>query len=333
MVRLSKSLLFFWLLGLGLSACSGPSDQEATALALGQSIAMTATAAAGDAFDSGANLLTAQAEATNSALNISMSQTAEAGLSEEARAATATAVAPILAELPTYGVDPGEGHVAWIHPPETLQIEGYLQFDYANRFIGTIATDFVVSADITWNTSYGSSGCGFVLRSDGNKDALSQYIAIATRGGNGRVIFSSMDKGAVKNVIDNYAYGIDPLFDWRNETTNRITIVARDDLFRIYTNGTYIGEVTTGKPPVLVLPLAPAQPAADASDEELSAFDKELEEYDDIVAQAKQKFQQNLVIFQQDTPYFERGFVAMVALSESGTTICSFDNAWLFIMK
>jgi hypothetical protein len=29
---------------------------------------------------------------------------------------------------------------------------------------------------------------------------------------------------------------------------------------------------------------------------------------------------------------FERGFIAMVAMSESGRTICQFDNAWLWLL-
>ena len=61
--------------------------------------------------------------------------------------------------------------------------------------LGTIARDFVVSGDITWNTTTGLSGCGWVLRSDGNEDAFNQYLTIATRGGNGRVIFAPMLEG------------------------------------------------------------------------------------------------------------------------------------------
>jgi hypothetical protein len=222
--------------------------------------------------------------------------------------------------------------MGWIHPPVTLDIEGYLQYDYANYFIGTVASDFVVSAEITWDTSYGTSGCGFVLRSDGNEDAYSQYLAIATRGGDGRVIFSAMDEGEVKNVIDNYAYSGDPLFDWQNGTTNRITIVARGEVFSIYTNGSKIGEVTAGKPPVLVLPAPPTEPPAGSTDEDLKNYEEELSAYEDQVNLMETRYQQNRIIYQPDTPYFERGFVALVALSESGRTICTFENAYLWIL-
>jgi hypothetical protein len=31
--------------------------------------------------------------------------------------------------------------------------------------------------------------------------------------------------------------------------------------------------------------------------------------------------------------YFERGFVAMVVLSESGRSVCEFNNTWLWLIE
>ena len=320
------------ILVFSLAACGGGTNsQQATAQAISDSVSQTATAAAGGGF--GTNLETAQTQATLDSQSYAETQAAAQSLSAEALAATATASAPFIAELPNYGVDPAAGRMGWIHPPVTLDIQGYLQYDYANRFIGTVASDFVVSADITWNTSYGTSGCGFVLRSDGKEDALSQYLAIATRGGTGRVIFSTMQQGEVKNVIDNYAYGKDPLFDWQNGVTNRLTVVARDEVFTLYTNGTKIGEVTAGKPPVLILPDPPSEPPPDASEDVLAEYQNELSEYDDLVSQMQNRYRQNQAIYQPETPFYDRGFVALVALSESGRTVCEFSNAWLWIIE
>lgn len=314
-------------------ACTTGSDREATAQALGESISLTSTAAAGAAFDPQANLQTAEAEATAHSESAAATQAAQSTLSDEARAATATAVAPILAELPVYGIDPSEGRPGWIHPPERLEVEGYLQYDYANRFIGTIAHDFVVSADITWNTFTGLAGCGFVLRSDGNEEALNQYLAIATRGGNGRVIFNTMVDGDVKRGMDLYAYGLDPAFQWRNDTTNRLTVVARGNTFNIYTNGTWIGEFIAGEsPPPLIIPEPPEKPAAGAPAATVTAYQEELEEHSEVVAQMRANFAARLAAFREDVPIFERGFIAMVALSESGRTICQFDNTWLWLL-
>jgi hypothetical protein len=64
--------------------------------------------------------------------------------------------------LPKYGVDPSEGKIGWVHPPVSLDASGYREFEYINYYIGTLAQDFVISADITWNTVGSTSGCGFV---------------------------------------------------------------------------------------------------------------------------------------------------------------------------
>jgi len=328
-----KRLILVFVLVLILAACgSQPSSQEATAQALSESISLTATSAASNGFSAGANLETAEAIATQDSLNLQATQAAAQALSSEAQAATATAVAPILAELRQYGVDPSKGHVGWIHPDVTFDVDGYMDYDYVNNFIGTVVKDFVVSADITWNTSYGSSGCGFVLRSDGNEDALSQYVALATRFGEGRVLFSTMDKGEVKNVVDHYAWSHDLTFDWQNDATNRLTIVARDKVFSIYTNGTLLGEVTAGEAPVLVLPAPPEPPSEDAAPDILADYADALQNYQKKSDLVTERYNKNRVIWQKNTPYYERGFVALVALSESGRTICAYENTWLWVI-
>lgn len=261
------------LIIVSLACAPGGNNQDATAMALAQSIEQTATAAAGSAFNADANLQTAQALATQNSLDAAATQAALAAGDAEAAAATAAAAAPIIAELPTYGVDPSEGELAWIHPPISIDIEGYLQYDYINHFIGTLTSDFVVSSDITWNTGTGLAGCGYVLRSDGNEDAINQYMVIASRGGSGTVFFVTQTDGEFLHEL-NYATDADPQFEWQNDFTNRLTVVARGNTFTIFTNGTQIAQVT------------------------------------------------------DDT--FTRGFVAMVALSESFKTHCEFNNTWLW---
>jgi hypothetical protein len=266
----------FGLLVAASLACAelgGTSSADATAQALAQSIEETATAAAGESFDAEANLQTAQAQATLDSLDAAATQAAAAAGDEQDAAATAAAAAPIIAELPTYGVDPSEGELAWIHPPVSIDVEGYLQYDYINHFIGTLVSDYVVSSDITWNTDTGLAGCGYVLRSDGNEEAINQYMVIASRGGAGTVFFVTVTEGEFLHEL-NFATDADPQFEWQNDFTNRLTVVARGNSFTIFTNGTQIAQVT------------------------------------------------------DDT--YTRGFVAMVALSESQQTHCEFNNTWLW---
>lgn len=274
------------LLTIGLTlifaACSAPEDESVnatlTVISRDLSEQLSATAPVTNTPESVPTATvgpTATATTDTRATAAAVEATAEAVSAE----ATEVAISPILAELPNYGVDPANGEVAWIHPPVTIEATGYMTYTYANRRIATVAEDFVVSADITWNTRFGTTGCGFVLRSDGNEDGYNQYIVLATRAGNGEVLFTIMEDGDVKTneITEIFAGSLDPAFDWRNDTTNNMTIVARGNTFEIYTNGTKLDEVTPS------------------------------------VA-------------------FERGFIAFVALNESGTTTCHYDNAWLWLI-
>ncbi len=318
------------LLALACSVGSG-GDQQATVDALAASVAGTATAAAEGEISSADRLLTAQVEATEQFRLAAASQTAEASLSEAELAATATAFAPFAAELPTYGVDPASGRPAWIHPPVRFELEGFMQNDAQNQFIGTVVRDFVLSADLTWDTQFGTSGCGFVLRSDGNEEAPNHYLVIATRASLGHIIFTTQANGEVAYVKDIFPGREDPEFDWQNGSTNRLTIVGRGLLFEIYTNGVKVGEVTGGEPPLPPVSLPPPPtPTGSPDDEALAAYQAELEKYEEEITQARGAFRSQQSAYDKYNTKFERGFVAMVALSESGRTVCEFNNAWLW---
>lgn len=332
MNKFSHYGLLFFIVVLMASCKGGEGYLRETAAVIEQTIAQKATAASGGS-DSGSGLATVEALATLIAEEYLATQIAAQAMNADALTITQTAEAPFVASLVQYGVDPTKGRMGWIHPPVTLDIQGYMQYDYLNYFLGTIAKDFVVSADLTLNTGSGVSGCGFVLRSDGNQDALSQYLALFTRSGNGRVIFSTMDEGEVKNVIDRYAYSKDPLMDFHNGATNNLTVVARDEVFTLYTNGTKVGEVTAGKPPVLVLPPPPTVPPPGSAPELVEEYDEQVRQYENQVAQMQASYQQNLAIFQPNTPYYERGFIALVGLSEADRNLCTFENAWMWIIE
>ncbi|HUF36969.1 MAG TPA: hypothetical protein VMN57_00470 [Anaerolineales bacterium] len=332
------------LLALASLAClSGGSGDEvdprqATADALSQSIQQTVAAEQDPPTDAPVDnsaIATAQARATEQTIAAQQTSTAVAGMSGADMEATRQAFGPILDTLPTYGVDPNAGRPAWIHPPVTIDIEGYLVADYANNYIGTVVTDFVVSSDITWNTQFGTAGCGFALRSNGNEEAFDQYFVIATRGGNGRVEFALQAGGEILNTKDFYAYGLDGNFDWRNDTTNRLTIVMRGPLVWIYTNDTLIAEFDVNDPPQQpYIPPAPAPPAdVETNPEAAAAYEIARAEYDATVTQINAEFRSRQQAFVETDVEFEKGFVAMLAVNESGYTTCTFDNTWLFLIE
>lgn len=332
------TLLHLLIFGSLLSACSiGSSNvaRESTIEAISASVRATATARAAANSDPNAALKTAQADATSQSQFIAGTQAALGALGADAQSATAAAYAPILAELPRYGIDPSVGRVGWIHPPVTLEVEGFMQYDYINHFIATVAGDFVVSGDITWDTIGAASGCGFVLRSDGKEEALNQYLAIMTRVASGHILFATMAEGEVVTGQDLFAQGHDPIFNWQNEATNRLTIVGRANRFWIYTNGSLLGEIDPSAPPPQPnLPPEPEKPVDTSNAEAMANYLQQQAEYEIVVEQIQADFRARRRALQTADTTFERGFVAMVALSQSGRkTVCKFDNAWLWLIE
>ena len=332
------TLLHLFVLGGLLSACGvGNSNvaRESTIEAISASVRATATAVSAANLNPNAALETAQADTTAQSQSVAGTQAALGALGADAQTATALASAPILAELPRYGVDPSAGRIGWIHPPVTLEVEGFMQYDYINHFIATVAGDFVVSGDITWDAIGAASGCGFVLRSDGKEEALNQYLAIMTRVASGHILFATMAEGEVVTGQDIFAQGHDPNFNWQNEATNRLTIVGRANRFWIYTNGSLIGEIDPSAPPLQPnLPPEPEKPADTSNAEAMANYLQQQAEYEIVVEQIQADFRARRRALQNADTTFERGFVAMVALSQSGRkTVCKFDKAWLWLIE
>ena len=190
-----------------------------------------------------------------------------------------------------------------------------------------------MAADITWDTQYGTSGCGFIFRSDGDQKSPSQYMVIATRLGNGHVMFGALAKGEMANQRDFYAGNLDQSFEWENGTTNRLAVVGVGPIITVYTNGVKIGEVDTTKPPpALKLPPAPIPPLDQTNLDAVKLYQKNLEEFEQLVIQLKSNYGQAVKNYGKENAVFEQGYVALLAASESGRTQCQFDNAWLWLI-
>jgi hypothetical protein len=277
-------MLVFLLCLLGpVMACgsfgSDGEDRQATADALEQLVIETATASVGDEESPEDILETAQAAATEAVATIEARGTEAADAVATARAApTLSPVLPpggelppgtpggpggetpvfpagtpsaelaaILQELALYGVDPAGGTFGGLHPPETIRLEGFQEFGITQGFGETPVRDFVTAVDVTWNTEFGASGCGFVLRSDSVEfEESSQYLAVALREEGGNVFFQTRLVGETpaSELVEFDVETIDPAFQWVNNGTNRLAVVAQGETFSIYSNGTLVGTVT-----------------------------------------------------------------------------------------
>lgn len=271
--RISRWLWPMWTMVIGAALACGSlpfgSDNNATAVAFGA--ALEATRAA----DSANSTAAAAVTATVKALPTTPGPTATAFPSRTPdSAATQSAEAtlsPIRAALAGYGVDPNKGFLGWAHAPKTIEIRTYLAQDYATDYPNVITRNFVVQADVTWETRTGLAGCGFVFRADQEKNFYGMGVA---RGATGVSVFDVFHKGrgSRRAWVTHDARAT----NWQNGDTNRLAIVAQETLFTLYVNGQFTQQESNGE--------------------------------------------------------FQAGGVAFAALSESGTSICTFNNGWLWIL-
>jgi hypothetical protein len=327
--------VFILLISVACGLGAGKADpMDLTLTPLSAEVAGTATAHAAKGGGAGDQLATAVAQATARSADIYATETARASLNSDSKMATATVIAPAVAELPRYGIDPALGQVAWMHKPITITLSGYQQSGYANDYQQITAKDFVMASDITWNTFNSLSGCGFMFRSDGNKNKPNQYMVVITRYATGHLAFSATVNGELSNVHTFYPSQEDKSFTWLNDGTNRLAVVAKGTLIDVYTNGVLIGEVDTTQPPDSTIPSPPSIVAPkNATPEQLQEYQNQIDQNQQTVdlmqaqlALARQNYSKNKAIFSD-------GLLGFVGVSQSGQTTCTFSNAWLFLIE
>ena len=331
-------LPFFGVVLLLIMACGfGSSSLESMSLTvtpLSEHVRETITARAGNQSGSGDELATAVAKATEKSAGIYATQTARAELNEPARLATVTAMAPVVAELPRYGVDPGGGYVAWLHQPAVIDLNGFGQTGFANDYPQITAKDFVMAADITWNTKNSLSGCGFMFRSNGDQKKPSQYMVLITRTATGRAGWLALMDGQVSNFREFYPKDQDKSFNWFNNSTNRFAIVVRGDLIDIYSNGTLIGNINIKEgPPDVILKQPKVVIPDNVLPDQLEQFQQLANQQDQGNHQIQGQLTEARKNFAIKKPFLYDGLLGFLGASDSGHMICTFQNAWLFILN
>jgi len=268
-----------WILAaLTLVRCAPPVQDDsvaATAEAIKTWVVQTATQRVAENPNASAGLATAQAQATKVAQNVQATLAAQRVLEASRLDATAQAFSGVRAELPFYGVDPAqEGHPGWVHPDFTLRADSHYESNFHNDYPETVAKNFVLSSTITWDSRYGTSGCGYVFRANGDQESPTQYVVTLLRGR--FMLFSVILNGQIANArsifIDTSS------FAWQNGTTNTFTVVARDDELSFYANRVLLDRFNPNDlpPTIYVLPLPPPPNIRTSSGGKVAAL--ELEE-------------------------------------------------------
>lgn len=328
-----------------LTACMQETSINPTIQAKIEEFSQTATVRATAANQAHEQAETAQANATATALAVETTRQILATQQDVFVQATQSAAGPVLAELPLYGVDPETGKIVWLHPPVTLRAEGIHGSNFANEYPQITVADFVLAADITWDSLYGNAGCGFLFRSDGDPDVGNHYMLLASRGAQGHVYFFALANGEPVNFKNIYANGLDPNFEWESGSSNRLTVVARGDILEVYSNYTYIGKIDTSLPPeqrpdLPPPPARPQKPDGQVSEaiqtryeDELVIYQARLEAYQNYVNDLEEQYAAAVRGFSQSETHFEEGFVGLLSLTYNGWAECTFENTWLWAIE
>jgi len=328
-------MVLIMLLSVACGLGAGPANPMILTLTpLSAAVAGTATAHAGNGGGASDQLATAVAQATARSADIYATETARASLNDVSKQATATVIAPAVAELPRYGIDPGQGYVAWVHRPVTIDLNGYQQSGYANDYQQITAKDFVMAADITWTTFNSLSGCGFMFRSNGNANKPSQYMVVITRYATGYLGFTATVDGQLSNMRTIYLASQDKSFNWQNDATNRLAIVMRGTLIDAYTNGVLVGEIDTTQPPPDSFQSPPSFVLPkNATPNQQQDYQNQIDQNQQNIALMQSQLAVAKTNFAKNKPIFSEGLLGFVGVSQSGESKCTFSNGWLFIIE
>ncbi|NPA06578.1 MAG: hypothetical protein GXO54_04155 [Chloroflexi bacterium] len=254
-----RMIRWFTFIGvvLWLAACRAETtvidpNAQATARALQTIIPATATQRAAAQPNPYAQLQTAQAQATRIAQEAQATLALRHTLEAQFNNATWQAFEPVRAALPFYGIDPDVGRPGWLVPYYTLRAEGYRSLQMGTPYPDTVMQDGVLHAQVTWDTKYGTAGCGFFLRANGDDVKPSHYVVLFTRMGYG--FFSVYKDGQLANLRLLWARSQDRKFDWHNGGTNQFTVVLQGRRIAVYSNRTLLREFDPNEPPVLYVP-------------------------------------------------------------------------------
>lgn len=269
-------------------------------------------------------------------------------ITKEAAQATAIALAPIHKELYDYNARPNYGHIGAVYEPVTLTVDGYHASSSTNKAGGLEVSDFLLAADITWDSEYAIAGCGYTFRSDSNKEAPNEYRVILSRVSGGHIYFYTMAKGKIANFRDFYAIPYDPKFKWESGSTNRLTLGVKGNKVYIFSNKSLVGalDITEPPPDSPVLPKKPIKPSPPSKDLtgndlkeaqhvyklEMEEYEKAIKKYNEEATKIMNEYKAILAAYNSNDTVYDKGTVGMLAYSSAGMVNCQFSNAWLWVL-
>jgi len=86
-------------------------------------------------------------------------------------------------------------------------------------------------------------------------------------------------------------------------------------------------------PPAPPAPAPPAPPADPNDPRQKAAYDAAVSLQQQETKDIQARYNRQLELFRTENKEFPRGFVAMLAVTQSGKATCTYNNAWLWQIK
>lgn len=146
-------------------------------------------------------------------------------------------LADITKELERVGIPAGEGSLGWIMTePVTIKVDSYDTTLYSEFEPAFSAADYVIHADVTWESTGGWALCGIMMRSEADFEEGEQYRFQMIRLSGmpswdiERWNYGQWEATASNQIIDSKS------MDQENGATNQVTIVAKEGVFSVFIN-------------------------------------------------------------------------------------------------
>jgi hypothetical protein len=159
-----------------------------------------------------------------------------------AKTATQDALnAMVKPDLEKYGVDPSQGHVVWAADfPIELDGGGYATGFFTKIDDLGVVSDFVLQSEITWKTTTGFAGCGYVIRAPEDWDVKTgdfYTVEIMRLLGAPTWFLNYFKDGRWEYRVPSGMGAVSRNLNDENMGVNTLTVQAVGDTFTIYING------------------------------------------------------------------------------------------------
>jgi hypothetical protein len=166
----------------------------------------------------------------------------------QATATVEAALAKIKPELEKVNLHAEDGQLVWVSSEETdLSVSTYDAVDYKAIDDAGSLKDFVIHADIGWDSTSGLAGCGLIFRADDDFKNGGQYQLLLIRLQSAPIwAVDFMKFGKVQFPLNENNGFSNAIIDEPN-SVNKITLVARGQNIFTYINGEKMVQLESSK--------------------------------------------------------------------------------------